>query len=130
MFQVPEKFRLKRHPILGSDESFGNNGAFYIPFSGRSRAFVIASDGMGWEHVSVHMEDVATQQQRTPTWAEMCKIKDMFWGEDDTVLQFHPKKSEYVNCHKHCLHLWRPTDHEVALPLSVKVGPTSSIKKP
>jgi hypothetical protein len=23
-------------------------------------------------------------------------------------LQFHPAKSEYVNLHNHCLHIWQP----------------------
>lgn len=53
----------------------------------------------------------------------MCFIKDLFWDEDDTVIQFHPPRSEYVNCHPHCLHLWRPIGIEIATPPKWMVGP-------
>lgn len=54
-----------------------------------------------WEHVSV-------SALFTPTWNEMCWVKDAFWEDEEFVLQFHPPKSEYVNVHGRCLHLWRP----------------------
>ncbi len=38
-------------------------------------------------------------------------------------MQFHPKRSEYVNYHPGCLHLWRPTDVRIVLPPSIFVGP-------
>ena len=34
--------------------------------------------------------------------------KALFWDEDDCVIQYHPPRSEYVNNHQNCLHLWRP----------------------
>lgn len=117
--RVPEKDRIVRGPMR-STKSDGNNGAFEIYMSGTTKAFCIASNGQMWEHVSVHM--VSDGKQRTPTWAEMCKIKDLFWSEDETVIQFHPPRSEYVNNHKHCLHLWRPIGQEVILPPSELVG--------
>lgn len=71
-----------------------------------------------WDHVSVTL----VGSQKTPTWDEMCFIKDLFWDPEDTVIQFHPKKSDYVNLHPGCLHLWRnvETDHE--LPPRYMVG--------
>jgi hypothetical protein len=39
------------------------------------------------------------------------------------VVQFHPPKSQYVNCHPYCLHLWRNKNQEVILPPSILVGP-------
>lgn len=48
---------------------------------------IIASWGGGWEHVSVSLNN------RCPTWEEMCMVKDIFWGEDECVIQFHPPKS-------------------------------------
>lgn len=63
-----------------------------------------------WEHVSVSLKS------RTPTWAEMCWIKLMFWSGDDTVLQFHPPESEYVNNHEHRLHLWKPVGTSILRP--------------
>lgn len=117
--KVIERYRITKGP-MGSEYYSGNNGAFQIPFSHRTTAFVIASDGEGWEHVSVHV--VSDQKPRTPTWAEMCKIKDLFWDDEDTVIQFHPPKSEYVNTHKHCLHLWKPKGFEIKRPNKELVG--------
>lgn len=98
---MPEKFRVK-NGIMGSDSSYGNNGAFVVSSLKLKRKLTcIASDGGGWEHVSVSLND------RCPTWEEMCVIKDMFWSDDDFVIQVHPQKSDYVNNHKFCLHLWR-----------------------
>ena len=64
----------------------------------------------GWEHVSVSTVD------RTPTWEEMAMVKDLFWAEDECVVQFHPPRSVYVNKHPYCLHLWRNVNQEYALP--------------
>ena len=116
--RVPDKFRHRSGP-MGSTEANGNNGAFFIPHPNPASNLVfkvVASDGMGWEHVSVSLP------KRCPTWEEMCFIKGLFWSEDDRVLQFHPPKSEYVNLHAFCLHLWRPADGVVPAPPSWMVG--------
>jgi hypothetical protein len=76
--------------------------------------------GQAWEHVSITLR---TGVERCPTWEEMCKIKAIFWDEDDAVIQIHPKKSDYVTLHPTCLHLWRCTDREQALPHYALVGP-------
>lgn len=121
-FKVPEKNRV-RAGRMASDETAGNNGAFLFQadYAKLARSpeflFVIASDGMGWEHVSVSL------QGRTPTWAEMCRIKDEFWGPEDVVLQFHPARSQYVNFATNCLHLWRAIDTR-GNPLEQRVPPT------
>ena len=52
----------------------------------------------------------------------MCQVKDLFWEEEEVVVQFHPKKSEYVNMHEGCLHLWRSTEKEFPTPPSILVG--------
>ena len=92
---------------------------------------LICSDGTdpaapiadGWEHVSIHAYRSGGSVQRTPTWKEMCYVKDLCWDPEDVVMQLHPKKSEYVNCHKHVLHLWRPTNAVIPTPPSELVGP-------
>jgi hypothetical protein len=99
----------------GSDRSFGNNGAFCFIFEGREM-FVIASDQGGWDHVSVSLKN------RTPNWREMNYIKDLFWGEEETVWQYHPPKSEYVNQHPHCLHMWKKQGFDIPLPPTEFVG--------
>jgi hypothetical protein len=99
-FKVPNKFRV-RTGAMASYEENGNNGMFVVTLRNNQKVNVIASDGLGWEHVSVSRSD------RTPTWDEMCQIKDLFWNSEDCVVQYHPPKSDYVNVHNHCLHLWR-----------------------
>ncbi len=120
MFRVPEECRILKHPTMGSDKSFGNNGAFIIPFFDKKKAIAVASDGEGWEHVSVVIKDNGAM--RVPTWSEMCRVKDVFWGDEDAVIQFHPKESEYVNNHPHVLHLWRPIGIDFPRPDKTMVG--------
>jgi hypothetical protein len=123
MFHVPEKFRItKGHGA--SDKGFGNNGAFWVPIKGARGGLAapfkaIASDGAGWEHVSVSLP------KRCPTWDEMCIIKDLFWDPTDAVIQIHPPKAEYVSYHPYCLHLWRKTGTNAFFeaPPSILVGP-------
>lgn len=142
MFHVPNKHRvtvsLMRTLGLGTpdsrvitSENDGNNGMFIImpkdfPSSIRSQIAkhpagtriitIIASDGAGWDHVSVSTPD------RCPLWEEMSFIKSLFWDDEDTVVQFHPKESEYVNNHKYCLHMWRNQSQEFITPPKILVG--------
>ena len=114
---IIETFRESAGP-MATDSSFGMNGRFHIPCEvTQTILLVIASDGWGWEHVSVSTEE------RTPTWEEMCFIKDIFWLEDETVVQYHPPKYDYVNCHKYCLHLWKSTRRKMPRPPADLVGP-------
>lgn len=124
MFHVPELARNTTHPSLGTTAADGNNGAFEIesPEPGW-RLWLIASDGMGWEHVSVHA--ARGHQQRTPTWKEMSYVKRLCWDAEDVVIQYHPRESEYVNCHPHVLHLWRPIGVTLPTPDREMVGPVS-----
>lgn len=116
---------------LASDSSLGNNGAFMLPvlkhggeihLSGDAKIChctlgIIVSDGEGWDHVSVSLPT------RCPSWDEMCWVKDLFFGPEETVMQLHPPKSRYVNHHPHCLHLWRPYNKSIPLPPTEFVGP-------
>lgn len=104
---------------LASDSSDGLAGVFVIKSpTGELR---IISSGVdmeyGWEHVSVSLG------HRTPLWEEMCIVKDLFWNEDECVVQYHPPKAEYVNHHPHCLHLWKPINTQIPTPPSLLVGP-------
>lgn len=124
-FKVPERFRVTDGPMATSLAKHGNNGAFLIPLRDpNSNAVktvrVIASDGDGWEHVSVSF------QSKTPNWATMCTVKDLFWGPEDSVVQYHPPQKEYVNFHPFCLHLWRPIGVEVPRPPHHLIGPLAT----
>jgi len=116
MFKVPNQHRLTTHPILGSDDSFGNNGFFII----KHEVYEIrcqASDKKGWEHVSVTIS-----RNHPPPWKIMCFVKDLFWEKEDTVIQFHPPESKYVNLHENCLHLWRSTEEKIKIPETELIG--------
>jgi hypothetical protein len=143
-FHVTELARVTSGPMR-SDALDGNNGAFDLesPEPGW-RLAIIASDGSddcgvpeaaGWEHVSVHAYrgrrvDVvgllgraeSAPKTRTPTWKEMAHIKGLFWDDEDVVMQLHPRRSEYVNNHRHVLHLWRHRSREIPTPPPLLVG--------
>lgn len=114
MFKAPAHLMVN-HPALGMGQ--GNNGFFIIPYDGK-KLCVISSDGAGWEHVSVSIKN----SNRCPTWPEMCYVKSLFWDEDSCVVQYHPPKSQYVNNHDYCLHMWRPYSIVMPMPPSWMVG--------
>ena len=122
MFHVPNKYRVRSGP-MGSGNNIGNNGAFIVRSLKKEFPFAImcvVSDQDGWEHVSVTVGGSAAT--RTPTWEEMCFIKELFWDEEDCVMQLHPPESDYINNHPHCLHLWRPIGVDIIRPPSYMVG--------
>lgn len=107
------------------------NGAFllYCRATGHKLKVVISDGehwkechlpGEPWEHVSVSLAN------RCPVWAEMCWVKALFFEDEETVVQYHPPKSEYVNHHPYCLHLFRPLGITLPRPPSMTVGPKPS----
>lgn len=120
-FKVPNQYRL-RSGRLGSDDSIGNCGAFLIPhpnpISTLTLAAIASSQG-GWEHVSVSLPS------RCPTWEEMAYVKGLFWEDTDCVIQYHPPRTDYVNNHRYCLHMWRPTGVDLPRPPTWMVGDVS-----
>jgi hypothetical protein len=85
----------------------------------RLRGMVILASGgdaeVPWEHVSV------SRQDRTPTWGEMAKVKALFWDDIEAVMQLHVPRSQHINTHPRCLHLWRPIGVEIPLPPVIAV---------
>lgn len=126
-----EQYRVSTGPIASTKED-GRNGAFLIwgP-RGIQKLKVVASDGSNWkecglggeawEHVSVSSEN------RIPHWVEMDFVKRIFWHDDETVIQMHVPRSEHINHHSYCLHLWKPP-YELPLPPSETVGPKGKEK--
>lgn len=115
MFRVPEQFRV-RSGLLASTEADGNNGFFLVRLARNQLLRVIASDQMGWEHVS------ASRADRCPSWEEMCQVKELFWSDEDCVMQLHPPKTDWISNVEYCLHLWRPVGVEIPRPPSIMVG--------
>ena len=116
-WQYLNKYRV-RQGIYASDDDVGFNGAFCLVINGL-QIKCIASDGEGWQHVSVSLHN----SNFTPSWEVMSKVKELFWETEEWVIQFHPAQSEYVNFHKGCLHLWAPTEGSFPVPPSILVGP-------
>lgn len=120
--QKLNKFRANppHMPEYHSEPSYGPNGLFYLRNSfdgGKTTTYinVIASSGdemYPWEHVSVTIRG----EDRCPTWEEMCYVKDMFWDEDEWVMQLHPPKRKNISFHPFCLHLWKPHEQAGIIP--------------
>lgn len=97
------------------------NGCFRIPVPPRLELRVIASNGLGWEHVSVSVGKRGGKLlTRVPTWEEMSYVKSLFWHEEAWVVQFHPAQSQYVD-YGPILHLWRPAARELPTPPRILV---------
>ncbi len=62
------------------------------------------ADGSPWIHVSV------SRKSWTPTHEDMALVKHDFVGDDRYAYSIWPPVSQYVNIHKHCLHLWAKWD--------------------
>jgi hypothetical protein len=113
-----EPYRQRNIKGYESSRFDGPNGCFQLPGLTKGRNIsVLASDGGGWEHVSVSM---LGDPSKLPTWEEMCYVKDLFWNDDEVVMQLHPAKADYVNVHAGTLHLWRPIPGEAEIPLPPK----------
>ena len=117
---LPEKLeagRVRAGPF-GSDARYGPYGLFDIQGPCGCALHIMAAAGEfdGWEHVSV------STPRRAPNWQEMCWVKDLFWADDECVMQLHPPKADYINNHPNCLHLWKPTTQEIPRPPSAAVG--------
>ena len=95
-----EEIRACKKLIIGGVGEDGGYGQIHIGIWDGS---VIWSYGGGWDHVSVS----PFKHRIIPTWEDMCKLKEIFFRDDEAVIQIHPQKSEYVNNMPNCLHLWK-----------------------
>ena len=126
-----DKYRNTTHPTYGSTAEDGQNGFFVVPLSkslsGMTRtALCIVGAGnedIPWEHVSVRISEGRGKGYHDcpPTWMEMCAIKELFWGDDEVVMQVHPEKKNYINFHPCVLHLWKPLRADIPLPPLIAV---------
>lgn len=70
----------------------------------------------GWEHLTV------SGKNKVPDWNVMCKVKEIFWEDEECCIQYHPRKSQYVNNNETCLHIWRPIDVVLPEPPTILLG--------
>lgn len=114
-----ERYRAN-HPQLPKTKLGDNFGWFVMPtkVGGPTIRMMVnpAFEEFEFEHVSVSLA------HRTPTWAEMCRVKDLFWGEEDCVIQYHPPKSQYIDMMPFCLHLWCWKKGTFPMPNKIEVG--------
>lgn len=82
----------------------------------RRQLRVIASNGDGWDHVSVSLSN------RCPRWQEMEFIKRTFFLPDEVAMQLHVRPDDHISHHPFCLHLWRPHVGAIPLPPSAMVA--------
>ncbi|MGZ3689410.1 MAG: DUF7694 domain-containing protein [Bdellovibrionota bacterium] len=117
--QFPEKLengRL-RDPIFANATTHGPYGVFIVQGPCGCELQLFSHPRDNWEHVSVD-----TGRRRSPNWQEMCFVKDLFWDEEECVVQYHPALSQYVKMHRYRLHLWKPKGVALPAPPSSMVG--------
>lgn len=115
MKSIEEIKRTTNLIIEAEADNDGMGGKFYDKNTGKWLNFIFSYQ-MGWEHLSVSMPN------KTPSWDQMCMMKDIFWDEDEACVEYHPRKQDYVNNHPHCLHIWKPTEEHLPTPPSILVG--------
>ena len=120
IWRVTDPKRLAWTKGWASDDTCG---VFEVP-SSIDRAFlrIIASNGEGWDHVSV------SRANHCPNWTEMSHIAQLFFKDDETAMQLHVPRSEHLNLHPHCLHWWRPHDGSIPKPPSYFVAVPGSLE--
>lgn len=110
--------------IIKSDRLFNiSNTGFlkcgFIKLTDAGTCTVVWNDNEeGWEHVSLSPK----KKSKIPTWNDMCQLKDIFFNDDEEVLQLHPKKRNYVNLKDNCLHLWKPKGIDIMETLEREVN--------
>lgn len=110
-----EELKVTPRLVIGRVGVDGGSGEVHLhKWSGS----VIWSYGGGWDHISV----APYKRHITPSWEDMCMIKNMFFNEDEVAVQFHPAKGDYVNMVPNCLHIWKMQAEGFPVPDSLMVG--------
>jgi len=122
---IPTKMEIHRDTkspfVSKKGDSFG---CFTVQAEDGTLNIMIMSNDPEWEHA------VVTRIDKIPSWEEMCLVKKLYWGEDVTVIQFHPRKKDYWNIHPYSLHMWKHKDgHKLPDLQKVYSGDTTSHTK-
>lgn len=104
-------WELRAHGKVGD----AGNGCFVL--EGATQLNVVASNGCGWDHLSV-----TTDAPRCPTWEEMERVRKLFGRSLEVWVQYGVPAREHVNVHPYCLHWWRPQRRSLVLPPAWMVG--------
>lgn len=90
-------------------------GAFIVKHKRYGELMIISGMGLNWDHISISIIQKG-RKRKLPSWDVMCYVKDLFFEPEETVIQYHPPVSRYVNVHPGVLHLWRPQETDIPLP--------------
>jgi len=105
---------LDRFKVVNPTSGREGSEYFIINYK-RYHLIVEAHQGDGWEHVSVHLDG----PQRYPNWYELNFVKELFWDDVETVLQYYHKHDTDISKKKK-LHLWSKQNFEYELPPILK----------
>lgn len=84
-----------------SQHKIGQEGVYYWRFNGTQFAVIITKDdGVNW-HMSI------SHPNRYPTYEELKEARYKFCPDEVEMAQIFPPKSEFVNVHPNCFHLWQ-----------------------
>lgn len=61
---------------------------------------IVGQEPAGW-HLSI------SHHRRLPTWEEVREARYHFVPDEITMAMILPPKSQYVNMHRWCFHLWQ-----------------------
>ncbi len=88
-------------------------GIFEIPLNKKETVSVIADNGISfpeWEHLSV------STSKRFLTNEEIHFIKDIFFNDDEIVIQIYSKNNIVKSKKNYCIHLWKLKTEDIPLP--------------
>lgn len=106
--EIPSNWRLIKAGIDGAAYQ-SRNGLKVI------LSCCIEADEKNWVHLSV------SRKNRLPDWAEFTQVKEIFLGKEALAIQVLAPRSEWVNHHPYCLHLYQCLD-ERPIPDFRKLG--------
>ena len=98
--KLPKDFKEIKAPLPGQRLFLRFNGLRVIVSD------AVFGDGCLWRHVSM------SHSNKLPSYKELCICKSIFCGDDRKAIQIFPKKSEHVNIHEYCLHLFCNMSHD------------------
>lgn len=96
--------------IVVPDDCCGYGTVFDRPKTARApKARVMLSVdeiecGQQWLHLSV------SHPHKNPSWHTIKEVKELFMPKDKYAIQMIAPKSEHINIHEHCFHLWMRLD--------------------
>ncbi|MDE6832794.1 MAG: hypothetical protein K2J39_00885 [Ruminococcus sp.] len=81
----------------------------------RKRIFFTATWNDNWEQVYI------SRASNRPKWEELCETKEIFWNDDECVIQYIPSASMHTNEYNNCLYLWKPVGVKIPIPPKILI---------